>query len=56
MSFAFANFDHADEKAEADQKIEYLATHDSLTNLPNRVMFNQLLHYAIEAARRHDRS
>jgi len=55
VSFAFANFDHADEKAQADQKIEYLATHDSLTNLPNRVMFNQLLHYAIEAARRHDR-
>jgi diguanylate cyclase (GGDEF)-like protein len=55
VSFAFANFDHADEKARADQRIEYLATHDSLTNLPNRVMFNQLLHCSIEAARRHDR-
>jgi diguanylate cyclase (GGDEF)-like protein len=55
VSFALANFDHADEKAQADRRIEYLATHDSLTNLPNRVMFNQLLHYAIEAARRHDR-
>ncbi len=55
VSFAFANFDHADDKARADQRIEYLATHDSLTNLPNRVMFNQLLHFSIETARRHDR-
>jgi diguanylate cyclase (GGDEF)-like protein len=55
VSFALANFDHADEKARADQQVEYLATHDSLTNLPNRVMFNQLLHFAIETARRHDR-
>jgi len=55
VSFALANFDHADEKARADQRIEYLATHDSLTGLPNRVTFNQLLHFAILAARRHDR-
>jgi diguanylate cyclase (GGDEF)-like protein len=55
VSFALVNFDHADEKARADQRIEYLATHDSLTDLPNRVMFNQLLHFSIEAARRHDR-
>jgi diguanylate cyclase (GGDEF)-like protein len=55
VSFALANFDHAEEKARADQQIEYLATHDSLTDLPNRVMFSQLMHFAIEAARRHDR-
>lgn len=55
VSFAFANFDQADEKARADQRIEYLATHDSLTHLPNRVMFNQLLHFSIEAAQRHHR-
>ena len=55
VSFAFANFDHADEKAQADQRIEYLATHDSLTDLPNRVMFNQLLHFAIQAGRRYER-
>jgi diguanylate cyclase (GGDEF)-like protein len=55
VSFAFANFDHVDDKAQADQRIEYLATHDSLTGLPNRVTFSQLLHFAILAARRHDR-
>jgi diguanylate cyclase (GGDEF)-like protein len=55
VSFALANFDHAEEKARADQQIEHLATHDGLTDLPNRVMFNQLMHFAIEAARRHDR-
>lgn len=55
VSFALSNFDQADDKARADQQIEYLATHDSLTGLPNRAMFGQLLHFAIEAARRHDR-
>jgi diguanylate cyclase (GGDEF)-like protein len=55
VSFALGNFDRADEKARADRQIEHLATHDGLTNLPNRVMFNQLLHFAIETARRHDR-
>ena len=55
VSFALGNFDRADEKAKADLQIKHLATHDSLTNLPNRVMFNQLLHFAIEAARRHER-
>src|SRR3984893_2701268 len=48
-------FDRADEKTKADERIEYLASHDSLTNLPNRETFNELLHHAIEAARRHQR-
>ena len=34
------------------ETIEYLATHDSLTGLPNRVMFNQLLEQSIKTARR----
>jgi diguanylate cyclase (GGDEF)-like protein len=55
ISFALDNFDRADEKAKADERIEYLASHDSLTNLPNREMFNQLLHFTIEAARRYQR-
>ena len=40
VSFALENFDRADEKTKADERIEYLASHDSLTNLPNREMFN----------------
>jgi diguanylate cyclase (GGDEF)-like protein len=55
VSFALENFDRADEKTRADERIEYLASHDGLTNLPNRETFNELLHYAIEAARRHHR-
>jgi diguanylate cyclase (GGDEF)-like protein len=55
VSYALANFDRADEKTRADERIEYLASHDSLTGLPNREMFNELLRYAIEAAHRHQR-
>jgi diguanylate cyclase (GGDEF)-like protein len=55
VSFALDNFDRADEKTTADARIEYLASHDSLTGLPNREMYNELLHFAIESAGRHDR-
>ncbi len=56
VSFALENFARADEKTEADARIEYLASHDSLTSLPNRETFNDLLHHAIEAAGRYQRS
>jgi diguanylate cyclase (GGDEF)-like protein len=39
----------------AEQRIEYLATHDALTGLPNRVMFSQLLNASILAAQRYGR-
>ena len=56
VSFALENFDRADEKTRADERIEYLASHDSLTNLPNREMFNGLLRRTIDAAARCQRS
>jgi diguanylate cyclase (GGDEF)-like protein len=56
VSFALDNFDRADEKATADERIKYLATHDGLTGLPNRATFNHLLHSSIESARRLGRS
>jgi diguanylate cyclase (GGDEF)-like protein len=52
LSFALENFDRADEKNRADQRIQFLATHDDLTRLPNRVMFNQLFERSIKLARR----
>jgi diguanylate cyclase (GGDEF)-like protein len=55
VSFALENFDRADEKRRADERIEYLASHDSLTDLPNREMFNALLRQAIASAQRHRR-
>jgi diguanylate cyclase (GGDEF)-like protein len=55
VSFALENFDRADEKTRADERIEYLASHDSLTDLPNREMFNGMLRRAIEAAERYQR-
>src|ERR1700738_2686886 len=55
VSFALENFDRADAKNKADERIEYLASHDSLTDLPNREMFNGLLRQTIETAHRHQR-
>lgn len=39
----------------AEKRIEYLATHDGLTGLPNRAMFSHLLNIAIPSAARYDR-
>jgi diguanylate cyclase (GGDEF)-like protein/PAS domain S-box-containing protein len=39
----------------AEERIQYLASHDGLTGLPNRAMFAQLLNLAVETARRYDR-
>lgn len=55
ISFALENYGRAEEKRRADERIEYLASHDSLTGLPNREMFNGLLRHTIEAAQRHAR-
>jgi diguanylate cyclase (GGDEF)-like protein len=55
VCFALENFERADEKRRAEERIEYLASHDSLTELPNREMFGELLRHSIETAKRHAR-
>lgn len=55
LSFALENFDRADEKQKAEERVKYLATHDSLTDLPNRVLFGQLLNFSIKTAQRYER-
>jgi diguanylate cyclase (GGDEF)-like protein/PAS domain S-box-containing protein len=39
----------------AEERIQYLATHDGLTGLPNRVLFSQLLNLTIHSAQRYQR-
>jgi diguanylate cyclase (GGDEF)-like protein len=53
--FALDNFDRDLERKGAEERIQYLATHDGLTGLPNRVMFGQLLGLELESARRYER-
>ncbi len=43
------------ERKRIEQQINYMATHDVLTGLPNRLMFSQLLNHAIRSAQRHKR-
>ncbi len=43
------------ERKRAEAKIQFFATHDGLTGLPNRLMFSQLLNHAIESAKHHKR-
>ncbi|HET8699777.1 MAG TPA: EAL domain-containing protein [Gammaproteobacteria bacterium] len=38
----------------AEDRVQYLATHDKLTGLPNRAVFGELLDHAIDAAQRRD--
>jgi diguanylate cyclase (GGDEF)-like protein/PAS domain S-box-containing protein len=53
--FALRNFEHEEQRKRSEERVQYLATHDGLTGLPNRVMFNELLHIAVETARRYER-
>ena len=39
------------EYKQAEKNIQYLATHDSLTGLPNRLMFLQILNHSIQSAK-----
>ncbi len=48
-------FDITDRK-NAEEQVAFLAYHDSLTGLPNRTMFEELLDLGLARARRHDLS
>ena len=54
LGFVIASKDVTEYK-KAEEKIQYLATHDSLTGLPNRSMFTQLLEHAILSAKRNNK-
>jgi diguanylate cyclase (GGDEF)-like protein/PAS domain S-box-containing protein len=43
------------ERKLSEERVQYLATHDSLTGLPNRAMFSEVLNTAIESSRRYKR-
>ncbi|RZI44537.1 EAL domain-containing protein [Herbaspirillum sp. HC18] len=44
------------DKKLAEDRIQYLATHDELTGLPNRVLFGKLLESAVRTGHRYNRS
>lgn len=41
------------QRKQAEARVEYLATHDGLTTLPNRTLFSQLLNGAVRSAQRY---
>ena len=53
--FALDNFDREAERKQGEARIEYLATHDGLTGLPNRMMFSELLNATLLPAQRYQR-
>ncbi len=42
------------ERKNAEEQVAFLAYHDKLTGLPNRVLFEEMLEHAVARARRHD--
>ncbi len=55
ITIALLNIDHEAERERAEERIRYLATHDSLTGVPNRMLFSELLNSNIHSASRQKR-
>jgi diguanylate cyclase (GGDEF)-like protein/PAS domain S-box-containing protein len=55
VAFALDNIERDEERRAGQERISYLASHDALTGLPNRVMFGELLGRAITTAQRYER-
>ncbi len=49
-------FSDITKRKEAEELMEHKASHDALTDLPNRALFRDRLHSALSAARRYQRS
>ncbi len=43
------------DRKRAEDRVQFLATHDELTGLPNRAVFAEVLEHAIQSAQRHNR-
>ncbi|HET7525731.1 MAG TPA: EAL domain-containing protein, partial [Burkholderiaceae bacterium] len=56
IAFALNTLDHEEDRARSHERISYLANHDALTGLPNRLMFGEQLESALAHAQRHQRT
>jgi diguanylate cyclase (GGDEF)-like protein len=50
-----STFEDVTERRKAEAKIEHMARHDALTNLPNRLLFREQMDYALTHMRREQR-
>ncbi|WP_151670728.1 EAL domain-containing protein [Nitrincola schmidtii] len=56
VEYFVAVFSDITDLKDSQRKVEFLATHDTLTNLPNRNLFQDRIDHAIAQARRHKSS